>query len=130
MTRSDPSLNYGIFTEIKYQVVDQNGRSIQGDKMQPMEQGTFGDGTKYSGPIVSKKPGENHTQPDGTFTDKPVGHLQSRPMKDPVTIHQTITIVMDGKSYTVRTQTFTVTSGGYGKGRVTNDVGDIDVTRQ
>jgi hypothetical protein len=65
MTRSNPAMNYGIFIDVKYQVLDQNGK--------PMESGPFADGTKYSGPIVSKEADKNHTQSDGTFHDKPVG---------------------------------------------------------
>jgi RHS repeat-associated protein len=129
MTRSDPKRNYGIYSEIKYQVLDQNGKPIQSDTMQPMEHGTWGDGTEFSGPIVSKKPDENHTQADGTFVDKPVGHLQPRPMSEPIKMQQTITILMGGKEYTVRTQTYTVTSDGYGHGSITNNLGDIDVKR-
>jgi RHS repeat-associated protein len=128
ITRGVPSANYGIYIELKYQVLDKSGNPIKSDKMQPMENGVFGDGTKFSGPIVSQKPGENHTQPDGTFKDYPVGHLNPKPMS-PVTIQQTISVVIDGKEYKVRTQTFKVTSDGYGRGRIANDVGDIDVTR-
>jgi len=129
MTRSNPAMNYGIFIDVKYQVLDQNKKPIHSDKMQPTEDGTFGDGTKYSGPIVSKRTDENHTQPDGTFHDKPVGDTHPRPMKDPIKIQQNITIVMGDKKYRVRSQTYTVTSEGYGKGRIVNDLGDIDVTR-
>ena len=128
VTRGDPRANYGIFIEIEYQVLDKSGNPIQSDKMQPVENGTFGDGTKYSNPIVSNKPGENHTRPNGRFTDTPVGHLQFRPMRKPVTIQQNITIVMEGKEYTVRSQTYTVTSDGYGHGNITNG-GDINVNR-
>jgi RHS repeat-associated protein len=129
MTRSNPAMNYGIFIDVKYQVLDQNGKPIQSDKMQPMENGTFGNGDKYSGPIVSNKADENHTQADGTFHDKPVGDVHPRQPTDPIKIQQNITIVMGDKEYKVRTQTYTVTSGGYGKGRIVNDSGDIDVTR-
>ena len=129
MTRSNPAMNYGIFVDVKYQVLDQNGKPIQSDKMQPMENGTFGNGDKYSGPIVSKKADENHTQADGIFHDKPVGDVHPRQPTDPIKIQQNITIVMGDKEYKVRSQTYTVTSGGYGKGRIVNDSGDIDVTR-
>lgn len=129
MTRSNPAMNYGIFIDVKYQVLDQNGKPIQSDKMQIMESGTFGDGTKYSGPIVSKKADENHTQSDGTFHDKPVGDTRPKPVKGSIKIQQNITIVMGDKQYKVRSQTYTVTSEGYGKGRIVNDLGDIDVTR-
>ncbi len=129
MTRSNPARNYGIFIDVKYQVLDQNGKPMQSDKMQPMESGAFADGTKYSGPIVSKEADKNHTQSDGTFHDKPVGLTAPRPMKGPATQKQDITIVMGDKEYKVRSQTYTVTSQGYGKGRIVNDLGDIDVTR-
>jgi len=129
MTRSNPAMNYGIFIDVKYQVLDQNGKPMQSDKMQPMESGAFADGTKYSGPIVSKEADKNHTQSDGTFHDKPVGLTAPRPMKGPATQKQDITIVMGDKEYKVRSQTYTVTSQGYGKGRIVNDLGDIDVTR-
>ena len=75
MTRSNPANNYGIYIDVKYQVLDQNGKPIQNDKMQPMESGAFADGTKYSGPIVSKEDGKNHTQSDGTFTTNPLDSL-------------------------------------------------------
>jgi RHS repeat-associated protein len=133
MTRNDARSNFGIFIDIKYEVRDQNGKAIQSDKMEPMENGTAGiadkNGKEYSGPIVSAKPGENHTQSDGTFHDRPVGDTHPRQPADPIKIQQNITIRMGDKEYKVRSQTFTITSDGYGKGRIKNDLGDIDVSR-
>jgi hypothetical protein len=62
-----------------------------------MESGTFEDNSKYAGPIISKKPDANHTEPDGTFDDAPVGDVHPRQPTTPIKIQQNTTIVMGGK---------------------------------
>jgi hypothetical protein len=46
-----PSQNYGIFVDIKYQVLDANGKAINSAGMTPKEQVTFSDGTTKSNDI-------------------------------------------------------------------------------
>jgi len=71
-----------------------------------------------------------YTDANGQLKDYPVGAENPLPAPNPIAVqHQTIVIVMDGKDYTVRTQTLTTTSTGYGHGEITNDLGDIKAVR-
>jgi len=130
-----PSENYGIFVDIKYQVLDAKGKAINNGEMTPKEQVTFSDGTTKSNDVGPTRISTTSktTAADGTFHDAPVGHSQSLPMNKSVTLKQTIAIEMGEKLYTVRTQTFTIAApkgaAGFGHGSIVNDLGDISGSR-
>lgn len=130
-----PSQNYGITVDIKYQVVDKDGKPIKSDAMTPKEEVTFSDGTTKSGDIGRSRISTTSktTAPDGTFHDAPVGHAQNLPINKPITLKQTITIEMGGKLYKVRSQTFTITApkgaAGFGHGTIKNNLDDISGSR-
>jgi hypothetical protein len=123
------SANYGIMVDIKYQVLDQDGNAFQSSGMVPHETGTFFTGQPVDGDI-GPSPGyptsTKTTAADGTFHDVPFGLCQNLPISNPGrTATQNITVLMNKKSYSVRSQTFTVTApgtGSFGHGSITNNI--------
>jgi Bacterial Ig-like domain (group 2) len=130
------SANYGIKIDITYQVLDQDAVPLQSAQMTPHESGTLFDGTPFDsniGPVPGYPTSALNTAPNGTFHDVPFGLCQNLPIANPgKTATQNTTMILNGVSYPVRTQTWTVTapsSGGIGHGHISNSVGDVSATR-
>jgi len=125
-----PSNNYGIRMDIKYLVVDQQSllRPIQSSQMTPHETGTLFDGTAFDnniGPVNNYPTSSATTAADGTFHDVPFGYCQNTPIDTPRTATQNITIIMNGTSYPVRSQTWLVSAPGsssFGHGTITSAI--------
>ncbi len=125
-----PSNNYGIRVDIKYQILDQQSppRAIQSSQMTPHESGTLFDGTAFDnniGPVNNYPTSSATTAADGTFHDVPFGYCQNTPIDTPRTATQNITIIMNGSSYAVRSQTWSVSAPGsssFGHGTITNTI--------
>jgi hypothetical protein len=85
------------------------------------------------GPVTGYPTSALNTAADGTFHDVPFGLCQNLPIANPgKTATQNLTMILNGVSYPVRTQTWTVTapsSGGIGHGHISNSVGDVSATR-
>jgi hypothetical protein len=124
--------NYGILVDIKYQVLDQNGRPILSANMTPHEHGSFFGGGLYDkniGPTGFTNSTTATTAADGTFHDVPLGICTNGAFSS-LTDTQFITIIMpDGSAPGVRGQTFTATGKSAGHGTLNNSVSDISATR-
>ena len=132
------SNNYGIMVDIKYLVQDQNTpspNSIQSSSMTPHEQGYLYSGAPVNaniGPITGYPTSSATTASDGTFHDVPEGYCQNLPIDSPfVTASQNITMIVGSTSYSVRSQSLTVSAPGsasFGHGTITNG-SDINASR-
>ena len=137
------SNNYGIMVDIKYQVLDQQSPAqvINSSSMTPHEKGTLFDGKAFDndiGPAPGYPTSSATTAADGTFHDVPFGACQNTPIDTPRTASQNITIIFGGKSYPVRSQTWSVSAPGassFGHGTITNTItspgtgSDVTATR-
>jgi hypothetical protein len=123
--------NYGIRVDIKYQVLDQNGKPILSANMIPHEHGVFFGGGGYDNNIGPTGFANSTltTAADGTFHDVPLGVCANGAFSS-LSDAQFITIIMpDGSAPSVRGQTFTATGQSAGHGTLSNSVGDISATR-
>src|ERR1700735_5496913 len=124
--------NYGILVDIKYQVLDQNGRPILSANMTPHEHGSFFGGGLYDkkiGPTGFTNSTTAPTAADGTFHDVPLGICTNGAFSS-LTDTQFITIIMpDGSAPGVRGQTFTATGKSAGHGTLNTSVPDISAAR-
>ena len=130
------SHNYGVLADVKYQVLDQVGKSIQAAGMTPYENGILFDGS----PIPPNQQLGLPTASDGTFHDNPIGLCLQVPYTKAYAATQNITIqvITNGVQHTVRSQTVTATSpsgtAGFGHGTEKNNLPnpsspDINVSR-
>jgi hypothetical protein len=137
------SANYGLKIDIKYQVISQNGTDpIQSASMTPHEDGVLFTGSAFNnniGPVTGYPTSSMNTAADGTFHDVPFGVCSNLPISDPgLTATQNITILWNGETYPVRSQTWTVTAPGtasFGHGKLVNNITkqgtgtDVDISR-
>ena len=104
--------------------------------MRPHETGVYFTGGSYNNDIGPSRISttSQYTASDGTFHDAPVGLCQNLPftLGQSYSNSQNITIIMNGTSYPVRSQSFTVTdvagSAGFDHGSITNN-SDISASR-
>ncbi len=129
-----PGFDYGIAVDVKYQVLDQQtptAKPIATASMTPHEHIVWSDGTVSDtnvGPTrISTTSGT--TAPDGTFHDAPFLLCSALPSVTRSNT-QTLTIILNGQTYKVRTQkvTFSATTLP-GHGTAKNDLGDINASR-
>lgn len=121
---------YGIKVDIKYQVFGSDGSPFQQGGMTPHETGTDFTGAALDsniGPSPGYPTSTGTTASDGTFHDVPFGICANGAITKTAT--QSITIIMSGTSYPVRSQTFTVNGQSVGHGTISNNIGDISATR-
>jgi hypothetical protein len=122
------SMNYGIRTDVLYQVLDQSRQPLQSAGMTPYEQGTFFTGGNFDQQLGPA------TAAGGTFHDNPVGVCSSIPIPGlPLTNTQNIRMRVGNTDYPVRSQHYTLSApagaAGFGHGTLTNDLNDINVSR-
>jgi hypothetical protein len=125
-----PSANDGIMIDVDYQVLDQEtpAQPVQSSNMIPHETGRFMTGGTYSnniGPTHISDTSE-YTAANGTFHDAPVGTCGNFTFSG--TITQNIQILIGSASYSVRSQSYTVSSSGVGHGKITNG-SDVSASR-
>jgi len=128
-----PGFDYGISVDIKYEVWDQQSppRPIQNATMVPHEHVVWANGQINDNDIGPTRISttSHTTAADGTFHDAPVQMCSALPSATDSNT-QTITIILSGSSYTVRTQRISFSATTLpGHGTVTNDLGDINKTR-
>ncbi len=126
------SMNYGIEVDIKYQVLDQSSptpKAIRSSGMTPHENGTFYTGGTFNnnvGPTPGYPTSSATTASDGTFHDVPQGLCSALPTPSGgYTASQTLTMIIGSNSYTVRSQSLTVTAAtanSFGHGTITNSI--------
>jgi hypothetical protein len=131
-------MNYGVKVDIKYLVQDQNTTSpqpIQSSSMTPHETGYQYDGSALNaniGPASGYPTSSATTASDGTFHDVPNGVCSNLPINSPfLTATQNITMIVGTTSYSVRSQSLTVSapgSGSFGHGTISNG-SDINASR-
>jgi hypothetical protein len=120
--------NYGIFVANKYQVLDQSGHAIAAANMEPQEKilNRVLNGNNQGNPLPnwtdigpSNYPGTSKlTNSNGQFIDAPFGECANNSFTD--TFSQPISMLLNGISYSVRTNSWTISSSASGHGSVSN----------
>jgi YD repeat-containing protein len=124
----DPATNFAIVIAIKYQVLDQNGNALASASMEPQERiiNFFFDGFRQPDPVPlpidvgpTQYPGTSKfTDANGQFIDAPFGQCTSAAFTN--TFDQPITVIFNGSTYAVRTNSWTIQSASVGQGFISN----------
>jgi len=128
-----PGYDYGIAVDIKYQVLDQESpaQPIKNASMVPHEHVVWSDGTVSDNDVGPTRISttSHTTAADGTFHDAPVLFCSALPSVTKSNT-QTLTIILNNQTYTVRKQTMNFSATTLpGHGSLKNDLGDINASR-